>query len=214
MQESLLTPWATFYTIVGSAAATLTGLMFVVITLVTGARARRPDVGIATFSTPSVVHFCGALAVAAILGAPWHVLWHAGLLVGLSGLVGLAYSGVIVRRIRRQDDYRPVLEDWLWHVVFPLVSYVALVVSAMVLPGNPGETLFIIGAATMLLLFIGIHNAWDNVTYIVTDLVQPPVEDPDEGSRGNVPKEEHASPLQEEHDTPLTTASSTGAPHE
>jgi hypothetical protein len=29
--------------------------------------------------------------------------------------------------------------------------------------------LFIIAAASVLLLFIGIHNAWDTVTYIVIE---------------------------------------------
>src|SRR5260221_1893388 len=35
-------------------------------------------------------------------------------------------------------DYQPVLEDWLWHTVFPLVSYTALLVAAIVLacPGS------------------------------------------------------------------------------
>jgi len=59
-----------------------------------------------------------------------------------------------------------VLEDWLFHTVFPLVSYTALVVAALLLPGHPAPALFVIAAATVLLLFIGIHNAWDNVTYI------------------------------------------------
>jgi hypothetical protein len=66
-----------------------------------------------------------------------------------------------------------VLSDWLWHTVFPLVSYTALVVAAMLLPGTPALALFVTGAATVLLLFIGIHNAWDNVTYIVIELSQP-----------------------------------------
>lgn len=29
--------------------------------------------------------------------------------------------------------------------------------------------MFTIGAAVLLLLFIGIHNAWDTVTYIVVE---------------------------------------------
>lgn len=50
-------------------------------------------------------------------------------------------------------------------MVLPLVSYTALVVAALVLPGLPAPALYVIAAATVLLLFIGIHNAWDNVTY-------------------------------------------------
>src|SRR5437762_4327534 len=85
MQEaavSLLTTWQNFYVIIGSSAAALTGLMFVVITLIAGAQVRG---SIAAFGTPTVVHFCAALLVAAILSAPWPALWNAGLLLGLCG---------------------------------------------------------------------------------------------------------------------------------
>jgi hypothetical protein len=175
MQEagvSFLSTWQNFYVIIGSAAATLTGLMFVVITLIAGVRVRVSPAsgGIAAFSTPTVVHFGATLLVAAILSAPWQALWQAGLLLGLSGLGGMIYVVIVLRRARRQKDYQPVLEDWLWHTVFPLVSYTALFVAAIVLPGNPAPALFVIAAGTVLLLFIGIHNAWDNVIYIAFEL--------------------------------------------
>ncbi len=41
------------------------------------------------------------------------------------------------------------------------------------LPVNPALALFITGAATLLFIFTGIHNAWDNVTYIATMLSRP-----------------------------------------
>ena len=178
MQEAVLSPlatWQNFYVIIGSAAATLTGLLFVVITLIAQVRVRAssPSDGIAVFSTPNVFHFGAALLVAAILSAPWQALWNAALLLGLSGLGGATYVVIVLRRARRQKDYQPVLEDWLWHTVFPLVSYTALVVAALVLPGHPAPALFVIAAGTVLLLFIGIHNAWDNVTYIAIELSRP-----------------------------------------
>ncbi len=178
MQEAVLSPlatWQNFYVIIGSAAATLTGLLFVVITLIAQVRVRAssPSDGIAVFSTPNVFHFGAALLVAAILSAPWQALWHAALLLGLSGLGGATYVVIVLQRASRQTDYQPVLEDWLWHTVFPLVSYTALVVAAILLLGNAVPALFVIAAATVLLLFIGIHNAWDNVTYISIELSQP-----------------------------------------
>jgi len=172
MQETVaapLTAWGNFYGIIGSSAAALTGLVFVVITLVAGTRERLSGDGTAAFSTPTVVHFCAALGIATTLSAPWQALWEASLLLGLSGLAGAAYVVIVARRMRRQTGYRPVLEDWLWHVVFPLVSYVALAAAALVLPSNPAPILFVGGAATVLFLFIGIHNAWDTVTYIVVE---------------------------------------------
>jgi hypothetical protein len=172
----VLTTWQNFYVIIGSSAGALTGLMFVVITLIAGTRLRRSSEPVAAFSTPNVVHFCVALLVAAILSAPWQALWNASLLLSLCGLGGAIYVVIVLRRLRRvrqQTNYTPVLEDWLWHTVFPLVSYTALVVAAIMLPGNPAPALFVTGAATVLLLFIGIHNAWDTVTYLVLEQSQP-----------------------------------------
>jgi hypothetical protein len=177
MQEAILPPlatWQNFYVIIGSAAATLTGLMFVVITLLAGVRARASLTGdgITIFNTPNVVHLCAALLIAVLLSAPWQVLWQASLLLGLAGLAGVSYIALVLRRMRRQTNYQPVLEDWLWHTILPLVSYTAFVVAALALPGNPVPVLFVIGAATVLLLFIGIHNAWDNLIYIIFEFSQ------------------------------------------
>src|SRR6266481_7610134 len=101
MQEAVLSPlatWQNFYTIIGSAAATLTGLLFVVITLFAGVRVRvsSPSSGIAVFNTQNVVHFGVALLVAAILSAPWQALWNAGLLLGLLGLAGVTYILIVL----------------------------------------------------------------------------------------------------------------------
>ena len=101
MQEaavSLLTTWQNFYVIIGSAAAALTGLMFVVITLIAGTRQQRSSESVGAFGTPTVVHFGAALLVAAILSAPWQALWNAGVLLGLSGLGGVTYGIIVVRR--------------------------------------------------------------------------------------------------------------------
>ena len=176
MHEAAVSPlptWQNFYVIIGSSAGALTGLMFVVITLITRSRVPRSSGTLAAFGTPTVVHFCAALLVAAILSAPWQVLWNAALLLGLAGLGGVIYVVIVVRRARRQTDYQLVLEDWLWYITFPLVSYIAFVVSAILLPVNPAPGLFVIGAATLLLLFSGIHNAWDTVTYVAIYLSQP-----------------------------------------
>ena len=178
MQEAALSPlasWQSFSILIGTAAATLTGLMFVVATLIAGVRVRvsASSEAFATFNTPNVVHFGIAGLVAAILIAPWQALWTAGLLLGLAGLAGLSYVIIVLRRARRQTDYQLVLEDWLFHTLLPLVSYSALLVGALLLPGYPAPALFVIAAATVLLLFIGIHNAWDNVTYIALELSQP-----------------------------------------
>ena len=171
MQEagvSVLNTWETFYVIIGSAAAALTGLMFVVVTLMAGERRRSTASleGVGAFATPTVTHFCAALLVAAILSAPWPALWHVSLLLGLSGLAGVVYVVTAARRTRRQAEYQPHLGDWLWYFALPVISYTALVVAAFVLPGSPAPALFVIAAVAVLLVFTGIRNAWDFVIYL------------------------------------------------
>jgi hypothetical protein len=168
---SPLTSWANFYVIIGGAAAALTGLMFVVITLIVGMQRRvsSSSSSIAAFGTPNVVHFGAALLTSAIIAAPWPALWLPALLLGLLGLGGLAYLVIVLRRFRRQTTYQPVLEDWLFHTVIPFVAYAAFFIAAILLLFLPVPFLFVIAASTVLLLFVGIHNAWDTVTYLALD---------------------------------------------
>ncbi|HEY0614223.1 MAG TPA: hypothetical protein VGC96_06265 [Candidatus Elarobacter sp.] len=158
--------WADFYVIVGSSAAALTGLMFVVITLVAGIRAQTTREGIATFSTPTVVHFCMALGIAAVLTAPWPRLACPGTLLALTGVGGIVYVVRIIRTARRQTDYTPDLEDWLSYMLLPLLTYVATTGFALLLIVRPATALFGLAAVALLLIFIGIHNAWDVVVYV------------------------------------------------
>jgi amino acid transporter len=184
MEEAARSPliaWESFYVIVGSSGAALTGLQFVVVALVAdartqgAARARESnDQSIAAFGTPTIVHFCSVLLVSAILSAPWHGLSSVALALGVCGLVGVVYGVIVVRRARRHSGYRPVWEDWLWHAVLPLIAYALILISAIVLRSYPQRALFVIGATALLLLFIGIHNAWDTVTYIAVGGLQKP----------------------------------------
>jgi hypothetical protein len=151
----------------GSSAAALTGLMFVVITLVTGTELVRknPD-GIATFSTPTVMHFCAAFLVSAILAAPWHSRVHPAVLVGLVGLAGIVYILHVTYRAKRLTVYNPDLEDWTWYNVLPFVAYGAVFAGAILLGRLPVEAMFAVAGGVVLLIFIGIRNAWDIVTFL------------------------------------------------
>lgn len=163
-----LAGWENFYVIVGSSAGALIGLQFVVITLIADTPIARADAQAGgAFSTPSVVHFGAVLFLSAIVSAPWGGLTPVAVLWGLLGLFGIAYSVIVARRMRTQTAYKPVREDWLFHALLPLAAYVALAVSACAAHSHARLALFVIAAAALLLLFIGIHNAWDAVTYHV-----------------------------------------------
>jgi len=119
------------------------------------------------FGTPTVVHFGVVLLLSAVVSAPWPGIAAVAVLWGLVGLGGVAYVALVARRLRSQTAYRPVLEDWLFHVLLPLAAYALLAASACAAYSYPRPALFVVGAAALLLLFIGIHNAWDTVSYHV-----------------------------------------------
>jgi hypothetical protein len=162
----ILSRWETFFFMVGSSGAALTGLMFVVITLASDTAGRDGQQAMGAFATPNVVHFCVVLLIAAIVCVPWTHLLAPSVLFGATGLFGLFYVAVVTRRTGRQTAYKPVFEDILWHILFPFASYLSLLAGAVFLRDRPAESMYAIAATAVLLLFTGIHNAWDSVLYL------------------------------------------------
>jgi hypothetical protein len=185
--HAVLRDWVDFYLITGTAAAALTGLQFVVQTLLAGEGRRvvsgvDPELSIAAFGSPTVVHFALVMILSAVLCAPWPTLGELRTVLMVLAAGALAYSAVVLRRTRRQRGYKPVFEDWLWHIVLPTVSYAMVLVAGLRLGAATIGALFLIAAATLLLLCVGIHNAWDTVTYLTIQM------------RVAAPESDHASP--------------------
>jgi len=174
--HSVLSQWESFYVIVGSSAGGLTGLMFVVVALVKESTLPRSPDTINAFGTPNVIHFVAVLLLAAVLSAPWTRLQDPAHIVGATALAGVVYLLIVLRRMLRQSGYKPVLEDWVWHQILPMIGYALLFVGAAGMSHDQQWALFLIAAITLLLLFVGIHNAWDTVAYVVGN---------PEGSSGN-----------------------------
>jgi hypothetical protein len=163
-----LNGWANFYVIVGTAAGALIGLQFVVMTLIASMPISGSDAQAGNaFSTPTVVHFGLVLLLSAVGTVPWHEVIAIAAVWTLTGLGGILYVLLTARRMRSQTVYRPVFEDRLCHVWLPFIAYASVVVAASVGCFYSRSALFTVGTAVLLLLFIGIHNAWDIVTYQV-----------------------------------------------
>lgn len=164
----MLSAWNSFYVMMGSSAAALTGLVFIVVTLIRDQERRGSEDGMSTFTTPTVVHFGSALFTSALMSAPFRSLVPIAIALGLVGAGGLFYVVRIAIRTSRLQSYRPDAEDWTWHVVLPSVAYATLIIGAMAMHEAPALALYAPAAAVMLLIFVGIHNAWDVVTFLAT----------------------------------------------
>jgi hypothetical protein len=156
--------WESFYVIVGSSAAALTGLQFVVVAL--SADSEGLSTGSDVFATPTVVHFCATLLIAAILCVPRQTPASLAACLAAEGLAGLVYAIIVMLRFGKEMHYQPVLEDRIWHVVFPSIAYTGLFVSGIAAYWHEVGALYIVAATALLLLLIGIHNAWDAAVYI------------------------------------------------
>jgi hypothetical protein len=157
-----------------------------VIALVRDASRVNP-VGLRAFVSPTMVHFGGVLALAAYMSMPHQhvVTLSAGFLAG--GLAGVAYGVRTALLLRRSltGGYTPVREDWVWNVILPSLSYAGLACLGILIWHRPEQSLFAVAALALLLLFIGIRNAWDIAVWMTTqkgpegarpkqDLTEPP----------------------------------------
>ena len=162
-----LASWNSFYGIVGSSAGALSGLQFVVMTLIAQKSPPRSAEAGPAFATPTIVHFGAALLLSAILCAPWQDATPIAAVLGFMGLIGVVYILIVARRMKVQTAYMPNTWDWLYYFLLPLGAYAMLALSAIISPSHMTDALFGVAAAALLLLFIGIHNAWDSVVFLV-----------------------------------------------
>ena len=162
-----LAAWNSFYVIVGSSAGALTGLQFVVMTLIAQRSPPRAEEASPAFATPTIVHFGAVLLLSAVISAPWQEAAPVAAVWGLMGIIGVVYIIIVARRMRVQTAYKPNAKDWLYYALLPMAAYALLALSAFMALSLPGGALFGVGAAALLLLFTGIHNAWDSIVYLV-----------------------------------------------
>ena len=160
--------WDSFYVIVGAAAGALIGLQFVVMTLIAENPPKRVAEANPVFATPTIVHFSICFLVSALMSVPWASAVEAAWAWGLTGLGGFIYTLMVAARMRKQTAYMPDAEDWLFHALLPLATYLFLGLSASCAQSREHSALFAVGACSLALLFIGIHNSWDSVVFVST----------------------------------------------
>ncbi len=159
--------WHELYGVAAGIAATLMGLMFVVISL--GQRALRTDEGsrvTRALYTPIVVFFVTIIVVSLFMLMPDTGPVALSVLIGATAFAGLGYmlaSGAY--RFWRGSNLGS--DDFIWYVVIPYVSYAALAAAAVMIWMTAPSAAHVEAGAMLLLLLAGIRNAWDLVVYSV-----------------------------------------------
>jgi hypothetical protein len=161
MEASPLAGWENFYVIIGSAAGGLTGLTFVVIALIRDVASASTE-GMRAFVTPTIVHFGGVLALACFVSMPHPGAATLSAGFALAGVAGVVYGGFIAWNLRHHGTpYVVVREDWIYNVIVPTLLYAWLCLMAALIWRRPAAAAYGVGAFSLILLFVGIRNAWD-----------------------------------------------------
>lgn len=159
--------WQVFYTLVGGAAATLTGLMFVAASLGVRLINERDDPLVRTFITPTVIHFSVVLLISALMTVPLQIPALLTTQLAVAGLSVVWYSLSHLQRLR--DFQRSGDMDgraWFWNLTLPLLSGFALLAGALALRKATSEALAAAAIGIGLLLIVGLHNAWTVMLYL------------------------------------------------
>src|SRR6266705_1966365 len=145
-----LEAWHDFYVMVGSGAAALTGLLFVIVSLGPHVMARHTQTGVKAFISPIAVHFTWALATSALMLVPDFPLPALGTLLAIAGLAGLVYMGWTRAHQQWRLGGLPML-DWIWFVGLPFLAFFVILCSGMGIGIGATLGLHGIAAATGLL---------------------------------------------------------------
>jgi hypothetical protein len=171
-QQLRFEQWANFCVIISAAAATLLGLLFVVITLA-AERGRKYTAKIRIhliriYLTPAVIYFSSVLLMSALLTVPSQTQFTAVICICLEGITGLVYSGSLAIRRGVGSAFYEQRSDLFPYVVFPFAAYALMVGGGLLLLRRPEIGLDLVAAGMLVLLGIAIRNSWSIAVTIVS----------------------------------------------
>lgn len=181
--SELFHTWHDFYLLVGTASATLVGLMFVAATLGASVFSEQHRVALQAFISPTVVNFAAALFVCIGVMIPSQTWLSLGVLLAGGGVAGSVYAGRVWVQMFVRRSFHIDMVDRMFYATVPLVGYLLVLVAGILLLVHKAWSAEVTAAALVVLLFAGVRNAWDMTTWIMmrtptTASLQPPDEPP------------------------------------
>lgn len=156
--------WQTFYQMTGEAAATLTGLLFIVASLTSGRQSPMHERGVMLFTTPTVFHLASVLVISALALAPDGERSRAALMLGWA-LLSFIYTTVLAVKIFAIPDPTHWSDTW-WYGVAPSANYLALAGATALALTHAVHAAYFVALCLTVLLLVTIRNAWDLVTWL------------------------------------------------
>jgi hypothetical protein len=170
MQDSvaeLFHSWHEFYLLVGTAAATLVGLMFVSASIGSSVFSERHSKALQAFFSPTVVNFAAVLFICIGVMIPSQTWLSLGLLLAGGGVAGLIYAGRVWVQMFVRRSFHVDMIDRMFYATVPLVGYLLVLSAGILLLLHLRWSAEVGAAALVVLLFAGVRNGWDMTTWIM-----------------------------------------------
>lgn len=158
--------WSNFFYMVGSAGGGLIGLLFVVVTLTSGAERPQALHGAKVYLTPTALHFAVVLAISAVAIAPALPVRVTAGLFGFIALVGLFHAtrSCVAMATSRVDT--PHWSDLWMYGIGPTAIYLGLIAAAVAVAARLPWSVHALAALLLILLLTAVRNAWDLITWM------------------------------------------------
>jgi hypothetical protein len=157
--------WQSFYQMTGGAAATLTGLLFIVISLMAGRDRAATDSSQALFTTPTMFHLVSVLVISGLALTPESGVVSPSLIMIAWAAGGLVYSITRAVRLGRSSKL-PHWSDVWWYGFGPAAVYIGLAIATGAAWLRAPHGVYLLSLCVTALLVLAIRNAWDLVTWL------------------------------------------------
>jgi len=163
----MLTGWHDYFFMIGSSAAALIGLMFVVVTLTAGRDRQEVERGKQLYTSPIVWHLAAVLVMSGAAIAPGIGARLFGIICGCMALLGLGIGLRSAIGITRRPGVADAAGfDMFWYGLAPAIVYAGLAVAAWAIGAGRSWGVPALAADLMALLLVSIHAEWDLVTFL------------------------------------------------
>jgi hypothetical protein len=160
--------WQNFYILVGTAAATLVGLMFVAVTFGSALITPETSPTARSFLDPTVSHFVQILLTACLLTIPsMGPTVLGGLLIGLGVVRMRALVRVFdhMRQAHRKNGDID-LSDWVRGVALPVICHSLLFATGLGFVKGYAVAFDGLAVITIVMLLTGIFGAWELMVWM------------------------------------------------
>lgn len=161
--------WWNFFYLCGSAAATLTGLMFIAVPLASGLIKKDTLAQVNVFLSPLCFHFLHVFflcSAAAVPRANPSLTGVAAIVSALWRLTGMPKHYSVLRTEASREGTEIELSDWMFLVVFPIAIYVSLIGAGIGLLSGKSWAIPTLAASCIALLLVAARGAWDTLVTI------------------------------------------------